>query len=97
MPDPIIAGVDFAAIADDLREPTSCLPEMSFAAYLEMTTVGETRKHLEHLAARTGLNPAATNLILDRETKRAKHLYQAHRLLTLLIPYEREIKAMLSA
>lgn len=92
----INAEINFAAIADDLRDPTSCLPDMSFAAYLEMMTEGETRKHFEHVAARLGLNPAGTNRLLNKSVERARALNQAHRLLAALIPHQAAIKALLS-
>ena len=89
-----IAEVNFAAMADALEKPTSCLPEMALAAYLEMLAEGETRKHLEHVAARFGYNPAATNRLLDDATRRAQALNRAHRFILALIPYEREIRTL---
>jgi hypothetical protein len=92
-----IAEVNFAAMADALEKPTSCLPHLSLAAYLEMMTEGETRKHVEHTAARLGCNPAGTNRLLDDAVVRAKALNHAHWLIEALIPHEREIKALLGA
>jgi hypothetical protein len=92
-----IAEVNFAAMADALEKPTSCLPEMALAAYLEMLAEGETRKHLEHQAARFGYNPAGTNRLLNDATERARALNKAHRFILALIPHERQIQALLGA
>jgi len=68
---------------------------MSMASYLEWVTEEETRKHVEHIAARVGVNPAATNRLLEESTARAQALHSAHLLIEALIPFQAEVMAML--
>ena len=85
------------AVEVKLAERQAALDEMAVMCHFNSIIAAGARAELEQIAARIGLSPDATKMLLDDWETRAKLLRDAAEFLRALIPLEKKIKELLKS